>query len=87
MNKRNASTKTITVKVNEENPEPLELLAKAIIDVSEGFEKINSCRLTRRAIVLLLQAAIGGGRVTFQQINDILDYGPKLKSLYLKTQK
>jgi hypothetical protein len=81
---KKATTKQITVKVNEENPEPLEILAKAIIDVSDGFEKINKSKMTRKAIVLLLQAAIGGSLITQQQINDVLDYGPKLKTLYTK---
>lgn len=87
MNTKKASSKTITVKVNEENPEPLDILAKAIIDVSEGFERINNSKLTRKAIVLLLQNSIGAGRITQQQIHDVLDYVPKLKNLYTKSEK
>jgi len=79
-----AATKTITVKVNEQNPEPLDILAKAIIDVSDGFDKINKSKLTRKAIVLLLQAAIGVSHISQKNINDVLDYAPKLKSIYTK---
>lgn len=79
-----ATTKQITVKVNEENPEPLDILAKSIIDVSEGFERINKSKLTRKAIVILLQNAIGSSRISQTNINDVLDYAPKLKSIYTK---
>lgn len=83
MNKK-ANTKQITVKVNEQNPEPLDILSKSIIDVSDGFDKINKSKLTRKAIVLLLQNAIGTTRITQQNINDVLDYAPKLKGIYTK---
>lgn len=52
-----AKTQQITVKVKEENPEPLELLAQSIIDLSEAFRKIEAGPLKRRTIVLLLQDA------------------------------
>jgi hypothetical protein len=87
MNTKKASSKTVTVKVNEENPEPLDVLAKSIIDVSEGFERINNSRLNRKAIVLLLQNAIGAGRITQRNIEDVLDYAPRLKNLYTKSAK
>jgi hypothetical protein len=79
-----ATTKQITVKVNEQNPEPLDILAKSIIDVLEGFEQINKSKLTRKAIVLLLQNAIGSSRISQQNINDVLDYAPSLKRIYTK---
>ena len=79
-----ATTKQVTVKVNEQNPEPLDILAKSIIQVSDGFEKINSGKMKRDAIVILLQAAIGPTNITKRNINDVLDYVPKLKNLYTK---
>jgi len=81
-----ASTKQITVKVNEQNPEPLDILAKSIIEVAEGFNKINNSKLTRKSIILLLQNAIGPTNITQRQISDVLDYGPKLGGLYLKPE-
>jgi hypothetical protein len=81
---KSAKSKTITVKVNEENPEPLDILAKSIIDVAEAFRRIDSCRLTRKAIVLLIQDAIGSTRITRQAIIDVLDYGPRLDKIYTK---
>lgn len=79
-----SKTTTITVKSNEENPEPIELIAKSIIEVSDAFAKIEQSQLKRRAIVLLLQDATGLGQ---GQINKILDAAPKLKSFYLKEIK
>ncbi len=74
----------VKVKLDEENPESIELIAKSIIQVSEAFEKINSSPLKRRAIVLLLQDAIGVGRIGKSEIELILDHAPKLKNYYLK---
>lgn len=79
-----AKTQQITVKVNEENPEPYEVLAKAIIDVSNAFEKIESSQLKKRAILMLLQDASG---CSMTVINKVLDAGLKLKSSYLKELK
>lgn len=79
-----AWAKTITVKVDEENPPSVEILAQAIIDVSDAFEKINNSRLSRKAIVLLIQDAIGRDRITQAAIADVLDNAARLKTLYIK---
>lgn len=78
---------TIKVKTNEENPEPIELIAQSIINISEAFEKINSSPLKRRAIVLLLQDAIGPSKIGKNEIEAILDHAPKLKDYYIKSLK
>jgi hypothetical protein len=79
-----AQNQTITVKVNEENPEPLVVTAKAIIEISEAFIKINNSPLKRRAVVLLLQDAT---KISQRDINLILDVAPKLKDFYVKEVK
>lgn len=79
---RIARTKKITVKVDEANPEPIEILAQSIIDVSEAAKKMLSGRLKKYTIVLLLQNACGN-RVTRSQIEEVLDNAAKLKDLYL----
>lgn len=79
---RIAKTKTIKVKVDQANPEPLEILAQSIIDVSDAAKKMLSGRLKKSTIVLLLQNACGN-RVTRSQIEDVLDNAAKLKYLYL----
>lgn len=53
------TTKTITVKTNEEKPEPMEVLAQAIIDVADAFQKLRSGRLTQRAVILLIKDSTG----------------------------
>ncbi len=72
---------TITVKTDEQNPEPLELIAKAIIDVSDAFDKINKSQLQRRTVVLLLHDLT---KIPKGQIEKILDNAPKLKGWYTK---
>lgn len=61
------STQTIKVKSDAQDPEPLELLAKSIIDVANGFEAINKSMLE------------------MNDIEKILDAGPKLKAHYIKS--
>lgn len=51
--------KTITVKTDEKNPEPLEVLAQSIIDVANAFDKINNGRVTQHAIILLIKDSTG----------------------------
>lgn len=77
-------SQTIKVTSKEENPEPVELIADAVIKVAEGFDKINKSRLTERAIVLLLHDAIGVTYITKKQIGYVLKYAPKLKDYYTK---
>lgn len=76
------ATQTIKVKTNEENPESLELIAQSIIEISDAFQKINSSRLKRRAVVLLIKDITGIG---VREIELILDNAPKLKDYYTKS--
>lgn len=74
----------ITVVKDAVNPEPLELLAKSIVEVAEGFEQLNRSTLNRRAIVVLLQDGIGQGKISKSQINLVLDNLPRLKAWYIR---
>lgn len=76
---------TISINTKDENPEPVELIADSIIKVSEAFDKINKLPLSRRAIVLLLQDAIGSTKISKKEIELVLDYAPKLKDYYIKS--
>ncbi len=76
-----SKTQTITVKVTEENPEPMEVLAKAIIEISDAFIKLNQGPLQRRTITLLLKDYTG---LAARDIDKVLDAAPKLKSYYVK---
>lgn len=73
---------TVTIKSNEENPEPLEIIAQSIIDISGAFEKISKSRLSKRAIVLLIKDATRN--ISMNDIEIILDVVPRLKDIYLK---
>lgn len=81
---KKSTTQTITVKSNEENPEPLEILAQAIIDLSNAFKKIEDGPLAKRTIVLLLQDATG---LPQSAIKKVLEAAPKLKDWYVKELK
>lgn len=80
-------TKTLTIKTDEENPEPVEIIADAILKVADAFEKINKSSLSERAVILLLYDAIGSSNISKKQISYVLKYAPLLKNYYLKTVK
>lgn len=71
----------VTIKSDDKNPEPLEIIAKSIIDVSKAFKRLNESRLKRRVIVLLLQDMTG---ISINSINTILDAVPKMEEHFLK---
>lgn len=79
-----ANKKNIRIVKNEQAPESAELLAKSIIEVAEGFAKMQKSSLTQRAIVVLLQDGIGTGKITKEQIRLVLDNLPRLKAWYIK---
>jgi MinD superfamily P-loop ATPase len=74
-------SKTITIKTNEENPEPLELIAKSIIDIAQGFERLKSSKLKQRVIVLLIRDKTG---VSITDIERVLDVASDLKKHFIK---
>lgn len=80
--------RTITVKTDEENPMPIELIAESIAQVSDAFKKIKESSLTERAIVLLLNDMIPSRYgVGIKEIEAVLKYAPLLKDIYLKPKK
>lgn len=86
--------KTITVKTNEEHPESVEIIADAIIKISDAFEKMSKARLTRRALMLLIHDNCGvtGNRFkkkkpSIKQIEEVLDSVSSLKKAYIKEVK
>jgi hypothetical protein len=76
--------KHIRIKKDEAQPESVELLAKSIVQVSEGFEALKNSSLNQRAIIVLLQEGIGATKITKGQIKLVLDNLPKLKAWYVK---
>lgn len=85
------ATKTITVKTDEENPEPVEIIADALIKISEAFDKMKSSQLTKRALLLLIHDNCGMAGNTYRrkkptlaQIEEVLDSVETLKKAYIK---
>jgi hypothetical protein len=74
-------SQTITIKTDEENPEPMEIIAKSIIEISNAFEKMNNSRLKRRVILLLLRDMTN---ISISDIDVILNAAIKLKDHFLK---
>jgi len=77
----------VNLITDEVNPEPLELLAKSIIQISDGFQKLLDSPLNQRALILLLHDAIGQGRINKVQIKLVLDSLPRLKEWYVKNDR
>ncbi len=71
----------VSVKLNEKDPEPIELIAKSIIEIADGFAKINASKLNRRALLILLKDSTN---LSMGDIGKVLDAVPKLKEMYLK---
>lgn len=84
MKNEKAKTQVITVKTNEANPEPMEVLAKAVIEISDAFKKIEAGPLRQHTIILLLQDAT---KLPQRDIKKVLEAAPKLKDWYLKELK
>ncbi len=76
--------KNIKITKDENKPESVELLAKSIIEVAEGFQQIQRSSLTQRALIVLLQDGIGNAKISKSQIKLVLDNLPRLKAWYIK---
>lgn len=79
----NKNLQSINIKTDEKNPQPVELIAESIIEIAAAFQKINSSRLNKRAIILLLHDAIGTSKIGKKEIELVLDYAPKLAEHFI----
>ncbi len=84
MAKSKLKDQLVTIKVNQENPEPLELIAKSIIDISNAMEKMNNSSGNEKLLILLIYDQTGIARGTIQRILRVI---PDLKKIYLKPIK
>lgn len=71
------------IKKDKDNPEPTEVIAKAIIEVAEAARKLNGSKLKRRAVVLLLKDMTGNS-VSNRDIEMVLDCAAELDKRYIK---
>lgn len=68
----------IKIKKTEGAEESVELLASSIVQVSEGFQKVLNSPLNQRALLVLLQEAIGATKISKTQIKLVLESLPHL---------
>jgi hypothetical protein len=74
------------VKPDPNNPEPVEVIAAAIVAIYEGIKKLRAGPLNDRALLLLIQHATPG-QVTAKQIRAVLNGIESLEEQYLKPKK
>ena len=73
------------IKKNPEKPVPVDVMEQAIVEIAARFKKLNASRLSRRAIVLLVQDAAGAGLVSRSAVEAVLDAAQNLDKYYLKS--
>ena len=76
--------RNVKVVKDEKNPETAEVLAKAIITIAEGFEKLLSADLQEWAIVALLRHMPGMNLISQREIRLVLQNLKRLKGYYVK---
>lgn len=74
----------VVVTRSEEQPEPLELIAAAVIKLADGIDKMKRSGLSNRAIQILLHDVT---KVPLRDIEKVLEAGPKLRGWMLRETK
>jgi hypothetical protein len=77
---------SVTILQDKETPQSIEVIAQAVINVSEAMRKIRGGRLSDRAIVLLIQDTCSGS-VTQTDIKKVLDACEVLGARYTKNKQ
>jgi hypothetical protein len=67
-----SNNKTVTLKQNPEEPIAVEIIVKAIMDISENMRNVLSAGLTKEAIVTLVHAKSGVGKTDIRTVIDNL---------------
>lgn len=65
-------------------PTGVEIIEQSIMEIAGAMKKINSARLTRKALVILISASCGVGKTVVESVLDNLE---ALESIYLKPKK
>lgn len=85
MKKNTNKAQNIKVIKDEVNPETPEVLAKALIQISDAFQSFLNSSLTQRALItLLLDMPEIRNKLSRSDIELVLNNLPKLKSYYVK---
>lgn len=73
--------------IQEEGQEevPMEVIASAIVKLSDSAHKLLNSGLNKRALIVLLHDSMGGGsKVGRPAIAAVLEQLPKLKEIYVQ---
>lgn len=86
-----AKTK-LRVKQDPENEIAVEVIAKAVADISVGIKKLRAGPLNDKALLLLIQhatptQAYSGARIGVGVIKDVLEGIESLEKIYIKKAK
>lgn len=73
--------KPVTIKQDEVYPEPMEVIAASIIEISAAVKKLNSSRVKARVIYLLIKDATN---IPLGTIEAVLNAAQSLEKTYLK---
>ena len=76
--------KELVIKKDKEDPIPVEVMERAIVDLAAGFKRMKSSRLSEKAIILLVQHSAGTTVVTQAQVKAVLDSAANLDRTFLK---
>lgn len=86
--------KKVVLKNDSEKPVPIEVIAEAIVAISEGIRKLRAGPLNDRALILLIQhaaPAVGGRyqntQLSIKDIKATLEGIESLEREYLKPRK
>lgn len=71
----------VAVITNPVHPEPVEIIAQSIIEIAAAMRRIDSSRLTRKAIVALLHDT---SKISKRDIDCILDHLAYLEKAWIK---
>lgn len=71
----------ITIKQDEKNPEPMELIAASIIEIASAVRKLHNGKLKQRVILLLIKDMTS---IPLGTIEVVLNAIEKLEKTYLK---
>lgn len=71
----------ITIKQDEKNPIPTEVIAEAIVEISAAIKKLNNSKLKPRVVYLLIKDMTG---VPLGTIETVLNAAQSLEKTFLK---
>lgn len=86
-------SKKLTVKQNPESEVPMEVLAEAIVTISEGVKRLQATRIADRTLYMLIAdaAPVFGGipkqRVGIREVKAVLEGIASLEAQHLKKRK